>query len=481
MQRSPALETYKNTLRSPKTQKAIHNKLDQVFNALDIPGSSIEQRAEFFAKKAKSGRWLEDKINNFVKDGRERVEVKKDLAAVTLKLYFYSMKSFCEMNDLGLTLNWRRIAKGLPKGANEADDRPFTTEEIRRLMKHADRRLKTIVYILCSSGIRAGAFEFLNWGHVKPITKWQYLTWKKGREEARENHDLANKIIIPEQEEDKQTIIAAMLKVYAGEAERYFAFISPEAYFILKDYMDFRRDSGENVNKDSCLIRKQWQTVNVNNRTKQGRIKNPERLIPDSIEKELQRAEKKEGIHPDLPPGVRRHETKTSHGFRKFWETAADEVGLRDTRVAQLRGDTQPHNAGHYRRPHDYVKLEDYLKMVDLVTIDQDRRKAALLQEQMTLQEKQHQQEMEESRREYAEAKNKLAAIAERMNNLETSLGDKEKLLEQETRRVEEQTSTIDKFEKMLDEVEQWKAWLQTQQQQQQQPQQASAANVIEK
>jgi integrase len=378
--RSRALETYKKTLRSTKSRDQIHNKLNQVFNVLGIlPGSTIEAKAEYFAKKAKNDRWLKDAINRFVEHGNDRVRVKKDLTAVTLGLYFTTIRSFCAMNDLGLTLNWKRIAKELPVGSNEADDKPFTIEQIRRLVTHADRRLKVIVSILCSSGIRAGAFEFLNWGHVEPITNFQYLTWKKRRDQLRGNDEVADKIVIRE-EEDKQTIIAAMIKVYASEAEQYFGFISPESYHLIKDYIEFRRESGEKIDKDSPLIRNSWKTIDVNNKTKQGRVKNPERQTVGAIEKELARAEKKEGIHTDLPPGVRRHPVKTSHGFRKFWETAADEIGLSDTRVDQLRGDKLSGNRGHYRRPHEYVLLGDYLKMVDLVTIDQDRRKLAQLQ-----------------------------------------------------------------------------------------------------
>jgi hypothetical protein len=84
--RSPALETYKNTLPSPKTRNKVHNKLNPVFNALGIPGLSIEEKAEFFAKKAKDAKWLKDAIESFAEHGKERVNVKKNLSAITLKL-----------------------------------------------------------------------------------------------------------------------------------------------------------------------------------------------------------------------------------------------------------------------------------------------------------------------------------------------------------------------------------------------------------
>ena len=43
---------------------------------------------------------------------------RKELAAGTLKNYYRAAKLFCEMNDL--TLNWKRISKGLPRAKNSS-------------------------------------------------------------------------------------------------------------------------------------------------------------------------------------------------------------------------------------------------------------------------------------------------------------------------------------------------------------------------
>jgi hypothetical protein len=63
---------------------------------------------------------------------------------------------------------------------------------------------------MVSSGIRLGAWDFLRWKHVEPTSS------KDGE------------------------IIAAKLSVYAGDTEEYYAFITAEAYNMLKEWIDFR-------------------------------------------------------------------------------------------------------------------------------------------------------------------------------------------------------------------------------------------------
>jgi hypothetical protein len=72
------------------------------------------------------------------------------------------------MNDL--VLNWKKITRGLPRGRRAANDRAPTLEEIQRLIEYPDRRIKPIVNTMVSSGIRIGAWDYLQWKHVLPIT-----------------------------------------------------------------------------------------------------------------------------------------------------------------------------------------------------------------------------------------------------------------------------------------------------------------------
>ena len=58
-------------------------------------------------------------------------------------------------------------------------------------------------------------------------------------------------------------IITAKIIVYAGDDEEYFSYITPEAYYSLKEWMDFRASYGEQITGDSWLMRNTWKKVNV--------------------------------------------------------------------------------------------------------------------------------------------------------------------------------------------------------------------------
>ena len=70
-----------------------------------------------------------------------------------------------------MPIPWKKITRGLPKGKKYADDRIPTLEEIRKVVEYPDRRIKAIVYTMASSGIRIGAWDYLQWGHIRPIEK----------------------------------------------------------------------------------------------------------------------------------------------------------------------------------------------------------------------------------------------------------------------------------------------------------------------
>ena len=94
---------------------------------------------------------------------------RKEITGSTLRNLIKPIKLFCEQLDIDVS--WKKIIRGMPRGRRYANDRAPTLEELRKLTQYPDRRIKPIVYTMVSSGIRLGAFDYLRWGDITPITK----------------------------------------------------------------------------------------------------------------------------------------------------------------------------------------------------------------------------------------------------------------------------------------------------------------------
>jgi integrase len=114
------------------------------------------------------------------------------------------------------------ISHSLPRVKKHANDRIPTVEEIKKLIEYPDRRIKPIVLLSISTGIRVGAWDYMKWKHIAPIKN--------------ENGD----------------IMAAKLLVYPND---------PEAYNAVKEWMDFHASFGEEITGESWILRNTWQKV----------------------------------------------------------------------------------------------------------------------------------------------------------------------------------------------------------------------------
>jgi hypothetical protein len=71
-----------------------------------MSGSSIGEQADHFVQKAKENpQWASDILVSYVNYGKQRVNIKHDLANGTLHTVFRTIKLFYENNDLGTITN----------------------------------------------------------------------------------------------------------------------------------------------------------------------------------------------------------------------------------------------------------------------------------------------------------------------------------------------------------------------------------------
>jgi len=214
-------------------------------------------------------------------------------------------------------------------------------------MKYPDRRIKPIVLVMASSGIRGGAWDYLKWKHIIPVKR------------------------------DEQ-IVAAKILVYSGEPDQYYTFITPEAYYALKEWMDFRESFGEKITGDSVLMRDMWQTTLKSGERSDyhpvGVVTYPKALKYGGIKSLMERAIRSQGIEKILKKGTNyntRREWKILHGFRKFFNSVMVNANINHTKKEKMMGhDTRLEN--NYFKPNEEDLLSEYLKVVDLLTLNEE-------------------------------------------------------------------------------------------------------------
>lgn len=395
-QKNPVSYAFKY-LNSPETQRQYPKRLKLLFDHIGLAiGDSLEAQGQAFLYKTRENpQWAQEKIIDFIHFHKQRV-LRKELAAGTLTNFFLAIKLFCEMNDV-TTINWKRLSRALPRVKSySSNDRAPTLEEIRKLIEYPDRRIKPIVYAMASGGFRLGAWDYLRWKHITPITN----------------------------NEKNGELLAAKVLIYAGEPEEYYTFITPEAYNALKDWMDFRALHGERITGESWAMRNTWRTADVKRWQKSGKsglATYPKKLQSGAIKKILSRALFEQGIRDaPLPEGVKRYEWKGAHGYRKFYKSRAEQV-MKPINVELTMGHALGLSESYYK-PTEKEVLEDYLKAVDLLTINDNNKLTLQKQEVVELTEKNKEEnyiikgKLAEKEKDFEEMKTRQATFEERTN-----------------------------------------------------------------
>ena len=343
---SSPFQNFSYALKSKDVKRQYPAMLSRFLNFIDIEGETIEEKCNFFynfAKSIENRKALESELMRYIIFHEERIK-RKEISSGTLRNYIKAIKLFFTMNDI--LVNWDKIKMGMSTVNQTSKDRIPEILEIHTLFGYHDIRLKPIVLTMLSSGIRVGAWDWLKWKHVIPIYR---------------NNEL----------------LAAKLIVYDGEHEQYFSFITNEAYHALKSYMDFRELHGEKITGESWLMRDQWQKIDKDHGHRIGLAGKPKKFDAEGIRRLIYDAWKVQGvitIH-DSKSEEKHHPFKSSHGFRKFFETQCERViKSEDVEIMMGHGASKRGLKANYYRPKEEYLLEQYLKASDLLTINDSQK-----------------------------------------------------------------------------------------------------------
>ena len=241
--------------------------------------------------------------------------------------YVAPVKAFYKLNDI--VMNDRKISRFMPEQTKRKKDRGYTHPEISKLLAIADERMRVVVLVLASSGIRLGALPLLRLRNLED-----------------------NKI----------------LTVYERHNQEYHTFITPECAKAINDYLDMRLRYGEKLTDDSYLIREQFDIRD------QFAIRNPKQIRTSSILWNLITLAERCGIRNRKHDKNVRHEVKVAHGFRKFFTTQLVDADVKTEYRWLMEGHNLKANDQYYVRISEQKLYKEYEKAINNLTINEENR-----------------------------------------------------------------------------------------------------------
>ncbi|MGB8161961.1 MAG: hypothetical protein WCE92_03645, partial [Nitrososphaeraceae archaeon] len=241
-------------------------------------------------------------------------------------------------------LDTKTIHEYLPEFKKSRKDRKYEHEEIQRLLDVADERMRAVILLLASTGMRVGAIPALRLRNIEKI-------------------------------EIDRNVSIYKITVYEGFNEEYLTFCTPECAKAVDQYLDMRQQYGEKLTADSFLIREQFDVRDpfAISKCRQIRSNTLTRKLIDLAERSLIR-EKEVLVDGGKMRSEIRKDVPIAHGFRKFFTSQLVEADLNTELRWLLEGHNLKGNDSHYIRTTDKKLLAEYEKAINHLTINQENR-----------------------------------------------------------------------------------------------------------
>jgi integrase len=343
-----------NSIHSPATLRNYefvlnkfmqYHKVQNIDQLLSLGGDTTSNSTNFTG--------IEDKVIDWL------VYLRSTITYGSRYMYMSALLSFYEVNDTALRK--KRIARFLGvQSTRKHNDRAYTTEEIKKMLDHAtDIRTKVIVLLLASSGIRLGAVAELKMKHLQKIQ--DYNIYK--------------------------------ITVYHNTREEYFTYCTPECASAIDNYLNYRQSKcSEKITDESPLILYQFYIIIfveafiIKTRPELMKTRGIAAILSALIVKagiaevnhsyrELERTGKKNR-------GSERKAARRSHAFRKFFNSNLVRAQVGYGKKERLLGHSLKLDDSYLRLSEEEI-LQEYLKAVDLLTINPEHRlqkKVAILE-----------------------------------------------------------------------------------------------------
>ncbi|MCJ8306428.1 MAG: site-specific integrase [Nitrosopumilus sp.] len=261
------------------------------------------------------------------------IHIKENRHPNSVPILMLGVRHFFVMNRI--PLYWEIIRKMYPPKKKSAEFKPWTTEQIQKmLLATTSKRNRALIHFLSSTGARVGVID-------ENFTM-KYL----------ENISEGCKAVL----------------LYPNENEEYWEFLTPEASDSLDEYHEERRKRGEIIDEHSPIFRRDYSTgKKVIPMRRSGIISIMFRVIHVA---ELERT--KVNHHFDI---------QMDHGFRKRFNTILKLKNNVNSNVAEKLLGHKNGLDGVYLRPTREQCFAEFRKaIIDLMIDDSERQKLKIEQ-----------------------------------------------------------------------------------------------------
>ena len=279
----------------------------------------------------------------------------KKLSSSAVNIAFSTIKRFYSINRVKLDWDYLTHYKGKNLG-KVVEDRLYTKEEIDQLLLHADVREKVVIYTLLSTGMRIGGLAGIRLKDMEWIEEYKLYKFKVYTEEIQ---------------------------------ERYITYCTPECSHVILKYLEYREKHGDTLKPTSPLIyRKQMR---YDNKDRKMIIENQFDIPMDSqsVQQILTRLQRKSAVLPKqkeddnpLRRGRLRNPVMRCHAFRKMFNTICIKNNMNHYVKEMLMGHKKKLELDYnYFRPLESQLFDEYLKVIDDLTINDEYRLSKQVQE----------------------------------------------------------------------------------------------------
>ncbi|MGH9979864.1 MAG: hypothetical protein ACRD8Z_29090 [Nitrososphaeraceae archaeon] len=374
-----------NSLSNPQTKAKYDFELNCYRKYLGLTSANELITPELIDSPA-AIREVDDQIIRYL----QHLNKTEKLAPATIGLRLSAILYFYMINRINLNRKYISRFKSVRKRVRKGD-LTYSHKQIQQILSKANKRDRMIILLLASTGMRIGALPTLTIGNLLKVQVKGY----------------------------PPSLHIYKIIVYEGEHEEYYTFTTFECAQAVDDYLKEREHFGEQLQMDAPLIRAEY------NYSIPERIQKPAFLTTGGMQRLLDRLLIGSMVrvkHVGRREGEGKwvlHNVMKSHGFRKFTIT--------QMKLAKVDFSDREYLVGHkgsrgldvnYDRTSEEDRLSEYLKAMDLLTINDENR----LRRQVQEQEHTIQFQM-------AEKDKQIEELRERQDQLEAFLANPEKFI----------------------------------------------------